>query len=74
MTNASGDEHPVRMHRHTFEVTKVGKRTVGPNEGHYQYAAPLDRRDRRHRRRSGPTFFHYQDHMDEDFAGLVTYA
>ena len=24
MNNNSGDEHPVHMHRHTFEVTKVG--------------------------------------------------
>ena len=24
MNNNSGDEHPVHMHRHSFEVTKVG--------------------------------------------------
>ena len=30
MTNKSGDNHPVHLHRHTFEVTKVGdKPTAG---------------------------------------------
>ena len=30
MTNKSGDNHPVHLHRHTFEVTKVGdKATAG---------------------------------------------
>jgi len=24
MSNKSGDNHPVHLHRHTFEVTKVG--------------------------------------------------
>jgi FtsP/CotA-like multicopper oxidase with cupredoxin domain len=24
MTNRSGDNHPVHLHRHTFEVTKIG--------------------------------------------------
>jgi hypothetical protein len=28
MTNASGDEHPSHMHRHAFEVTKVGMRAL----------------------------------------------
>ena len=30
MTNKSGDNHPVHLHRHTFELTKVGdKATAG---------------------------------------------
>ena len=30
MTNRSGDNHPVHLHRHTFEVTKISdKATAG---------------------------------------------
>ena len=29
LTNKSGDNHPVHIHRHTFEVTKVGDRATG---------------------------------------------
>jgi FtsP/CotA-like multicopper oxidase with cupredoxin domain len=28
MTNKSGDNHPVHLHRHTFEVTKVGEKAI----------------------------------------------
>ena len=28
MTNKSGDNHPVHLHRHTFEVTKIGDKTT----------------------------------------------
>jgi len=28
MNNSSGDEHPLHMHRHTFEVVKVGDKTT----------------------------------------------
>jgi len=27
-TNTSGDNHPVHLHRHTFELTKVGDRAT----------------------------------------------
>jgi hypothetical protein len=26
LSNKSGDNHPVHLHRHTFEITKVGDR------------------------------------------------
>src|SRR5580700_163221 len=28
MTNKSGDNHPVHLHRHTFEITKVGEKAT----------------------------------------------
>ncbi len=76
MDNASGDTHPVHMHRHSFEVTKIAgqsmsgliKDTVsmaGRSQAEIDFVA----------NNPGPTFFHchHQDHMDEGFAGLFTY-
>ena len=28
LRNASGDQHPMHLHRHSFEVTKIGERTL----------------------------------------------
>jgi FtsP/CotA-like multicopper oxidase with cupredoxin domain len=77
MDNHSGDEHPVHTHRHTFEITKVGdKLTSGVMKDTISMprfsTAEIDfvADD------PGPTFFHchHQDHMDEGFAGLITYT
>jgi FtsP/CotA-like multicopper oxidase with cupredoxin domain len=77
MDNHSGDEHPVHMHRHTFEVTKVGGQSMsGLMKDTISMArfstAEIDfvAND------PGDTLFHchHQDHMDEGFAGLITYA
>jgi FtsP/CotA-like multicopper oxidase with cupredoxin domain len=77
MDNHSGDEHPVHTHRHTFEITKVGdKLTSGVMKDTISMprfsTAEIDfvADD------PGPTFFHchHQDHMDEGFAGLITYV
>jgi FtsP/CotA-like multicopper oxidase with cupredoxin domain len=77
MNNNSGDEHPVHLHRHSFEVTKVGNKTTSGlikdtiSMPRYS-AAEIDfvADD------PGNTLFHchHQDHMDEGFAGLITYA
>lgn len=77
MDNHSGDQHPVHIHRHTFEVTKIGdKATSGlmkdtlsmPRFSTAEVDFVADD--------PGPTFFHchHQDHMDEGFAGLITYS
>ena len=77
MDNHSGDQHPVHIHRHTFEVTKIGdKSTSGlmkdtlsmPRFSTAEVDFVADD--------PGPTFFHchHQDHMDEGFAGLITYV
>jgi FtsP/CotA-like multicopper oxidase with cupredoxin domain len=77
MDNHSGDTHPVHLHRHSFEVTKVGdkatsglmKDTIGMprfSKAEVEFVA----------NDPGNTFFHchHQDHMDEGFAGLITYT
>jgi FtsP/CotA-like multicopper oxidase with cupredoxin domain len=76
MTNKSGDNHPVHLHRHTFEVTKVGdKATAGVMKDTVNMtrfsAVEIDfiADD------PGPSLLHchHQDHQDEGFMGLVTY-
>ncbi len=77
MTNASGDQHPVHMHRHTFEVTKVGDRSIS---GLMKDTISMKRYSTAEidmiANNPGPTFFHchHQDHMDEGFAGLAQYV
>lgn len=76
MDNHSGDEHPVHLHRHTFEVTKVGDR---PMSGLLKDTISLPRFSRAEvdfvADDPGPTLFHchHQDHMDEGFAGIIAY-
>jgi FtsP/CotA-like multicopper oxidase with cupredoxin domain len=77
MNNTSGDTHPIHTHRHTFEVTKVGNTAMS---GLKKDTLSLLRRSNAEidfiADNPGPTFFHchHQDHMDEGFAGLITYA
>jgi FtsP/CotA-like multicopper oxidase with cupredoxin domain len=76
MDNHSGDEHPVHLHRHSFEVIKVGdkftsgiiKDTISmPRYSTAEIDFVADH--------PGDTLFHchHQDHMDEGFAGLIVY-
>jgi hypothetical protein len=77
MSNKSGDNHPVHMHRHSFEVTKVGdKSTAGLmkdtiNMTRYSTVEVDFVADD-----PGPTLIHchHQDHQDEGFMGLMTYS
>lgn len=77
MDNHSGDEHPVHLHRHTFEVTKVGDR---PMSGLMKDTISMPRFSKAEidfvANDPGATFFHchHQDHMDEGFAGLIAYS
>jgi FtsP/CotA-like multicopper oxidase with cupredoxin domain len=77
MNNNSGDEHPVHMHRHSFEVTKVGDK---PTSGVMKDTISMPRHTTAEidfvADDPGATFFHchHQDHMDEGFAGLITYV
>jgi FtsP/CotA-like multicopper oxidase with cupredoxin domain len=77
MNNNSGDEHPVHLHRHSFEITKVGNKSTSgvmkdtismPRYSTAEIDFVADD--------PGNTFFHchHQDHMDEGFAGLITYV
>jgi FtsP/CotA-like multicopper oxidase with cupredoxin domain len=76
LNNDSGDEHPVHLHRHSFEITKVGDK---PTSGVIKDTISLPRFSTAEvdfiADDPGPTLFHchHQDHMDEGFAGLITY-
>jgi FtsP/CotA-like multicopper oxidase with cupredoxin domain len=77
LNNNSGDEHPVHLHRHSFEITKVGDK---PTSGVIKDTISMPRFSTAEvdfvADDPGPTFFHchHQDHMDEGFAGLITYG
>jgi FtsP/CotA-like multicopper oxidase with cupredoxin domain len=77
MNNNSGDEHPVHLHRHSFEVTKVGDKTTS---GLIKDTISMPRRSTAEidfvADNPGDSLFHchHQDHMDEGFMGLITYA
>jgi len=77
LINDSGDQHPVHLHRHSFEITKVGDK---PTSGVIKDTISLPRFSTAEvdfvADNPGPTFFHchHQDHMDEGFAGLITYG
>ena len=77
MHNNSGDTHPLHTHRNTFEVSKIGNASASGlmkdtlSMPRYSTAEIDFLADD-----PGPTFFHchHQDHMDEGFAGLITYV
>jgi FtsP/CotA-like multicopper oxidase with cupredoxin domain len=76
MTNKSGDNHPVHLHRHTFEVTKVGDK---PTAGVMKDTINMTRFSTVEidfvADDPGLTLLHchHQDHQDEGFMGMVTY-
>jgi FtsP/CotA-like multicopper oxidase with cupredoxin domain len=76
MTNQSGDNHPVHLHRHTFELTKIGDK---PTAGIMKDTVNMTRFSSVQidfvADDPGPALFHchHQDHQDEGFMGLVTY-
>jgi len=76
MTNKSGDNHPVHLHRHTFEVTKVGdKQTAGLMKNTINMTRFSTVEIDFVANDPGPTLLHchHQDHQDEGFMGLMTY-
>jgi FtsP/CotA-like multicopper oxidase with cupredoxin domain len=76
LTNKSGDNHPVHLHRHTFEVTKVGdKSTAGVMKDTINMTRFSTVEVDFVANDPGPSLLHchHQDHQDEGFMGLVTY-
>jgi FtsP/CotA-like multicopper oxidase with cupredoxin domain len=76
MTNNSGDNHPVHLHRHTFEVTKVGdKATAGLMKDTINMTRVSKLEIDFVADDPGPSLFHchHQDHQDEGFMGIMTY-
>jgi FtsP/CotA-like multicopper oxidase with cupredoxin domain len=77
MTNKSGDNHPVHLHRHTFEVTKVGdKKTAGLMKDTVNMTRFSSVEIDFVADDPGPSLLHchHQDHQDEGFMGLVIYS
>jgi FtsP/CotA-like multicopper oxidase with cupredoxin domain len=76
MSNKSGDDHPVHLHRHTFETTKVGdKVTAGVMKDTINMTRFSTMEVDFIADDPGPTLLHchHQDHQDEGFMGLMTY-
>jgi FtsP/CotA-like multicopper oxidase with cupredoxin domain len=76
MTNKSGDNHPVHLHRHTFELTKVGdKATAGVMKDTINMTRFSTLEIDVVADDPGPALLHchHQDHQDEGFMGLMTY-
>ncbi len=77
MADKSGDNHPVHLHRHTFEVVKIADEPTSGllkdtlNMSRYTTAEIQFVADD-----PGPTLFdcHHQDHQDEGFMGMITYG
>lgn len=77
MTNRSGDDHPVHLHRHTFEVTRINSQplaglnkdvVIAPGGGTVEADFIANN--------PGATLFHChnQTHMDFGFMALLRYA
>jgi FtsP/CotA-like multicopper oxidase with cupredoxin domain len=76
MTNKSGDNHPVHLHRHSFELTKIGdKATAGVMKDTVNMTRFSSVQIDFVADDPGPALLHchHQDHQDEGFMGLVTY-
>jgi FtsP/CotA-like multicopper oxidase with cupredoxin domain len=76
LTNKSGDNHPVHLHRHTFEITKVGdKSTAGVMKDTINMTRFSTVEIDFLADDPGPSLLHchHQDHQDQGFMGLVTY-
>jgi FtsP/CotA-like multicopper oxidase with cupredoxin domain len=78
MKNLSSDDHPIHLHRHTFEVTRAGD---GPNmRGLFKDVVLIPARSRSEiefiANHPGNTLFHchQQDHMDRGFMMVFRYA
>jgi FtsP/CotA-like multicopper oxidase with cupredoxin domain len=76
MTNKSGDNHPVHLHRHSFEITRIGDK---PTAGVMKDTVNMTRFSTVEidfvADDPGLTLLHchHQDHQDEGFMGMMTY-
>ena len=75
LINASADDHPVHLHRHTFELCSGGKR-LGVMKDVVLVDAHTTREVEFTANNPGPTLFHchQQNHMDVGFMLLLNYA
>ena len=77
MSNASDDIHPIHLHRHTLELTRVpGKPTSGVMKDVMMLGGYQEVESRFRRNNPGLTLFHchQQLHMDFGFMTLFEYT
>lgn len=75
--NGSGDQHPVHLHRHTFEVTRIGDKQISGLKKDVINVMPLDTVEVDFvADNPGNTLWHchQQLHMDYGFMQLIKYA
>ncbi len=75
--NGSGDQHPIHLHRHTFEVTRIGDKQMSGLMKDVINVMPLDSVDVDFvANNPGDTLLHchQQLHMDYGFMQLIKYA
>lgn len=75
--NGSGDQHPMHLHRHTFEVTKIGNKQLSGLRKDTVNVMPLDSVEVDFvANNPGDTLMHchQQLHMDYGFMQLIKYA
>jgi FtsP/CotA-like multicopper oxidase with cupredoxin domain len=77
MKNASANDHPIHLHRHTFEVTNVGGTSMrGLMKDVLLIPAQKSSAVEFTANHPGNTLFHchQQDHMDRGFMMVFHYA
>jgi FtsP/CotA-like multicopper oxidase with cupredoxin domain len=75
--NGSGDQHPLHLHRHTFEVTRIGSRRLSGLHKDVINVMPLDTVEVDFTADNpGDTLWHchQQLHMDYGFMQLIKYS
>ena len=75
--NGSGDQHPIHLHRHTFEVTRIGSRQTSGLMKDVVNVMPLDTVEVDFvANNPGDTLWHchQQLHMDYGFMQLIKYS
>lgn len=77
LRNGSGDQHPIHLHRHTFEVTKIGDKTLSGLKKDVVNIMPLETVEVDFvADNPGDTLWHchQQLHMDYGFMQLIKYS
>ena len=75
--NGSGDQHPIHLHRHTFEVTRIGDKQMRGLMKDVINVMPLDTVEVDFvANNPGDTLLHchQQLHMDFGFMQLIKYS
>ena len=77
LRNGSGDQHPIHLHRHTFEVTRIGDKQISGLKKDVINVMPLDTVEVDFTADNpGDTLWHchQQLHMDYGFMQLIKYS